>query len=136
MAITNVFAEWNDDEQAFGVLLEIDDGERESRWLRPFHRCVDGFSNPDPEEARIMWGVLIHCPRQTDGGDVADRVLRLRTKAKAERVAKRAKKELADLRAGKPPLSDHVAQTVYMLNGGTGRIGFSLDMLRGKVAGA
>lgn len=137
--IQHAHAEWNDSEGAFCVYLarEGDDGEADvdnAKPLRPLMRAADRVGG-DPVEARIVWDALIFCPR-----DFADQLARYNVlvfarEAQAKRVAARANKTLAELRNGVAPLEGPAAQMAYMMKGGKARIGFSLDNLRGRIAG-
>lgn len=144
--ITDVYAEWDDRRQAFCVFLvrtiaprmgDDDTGDEvyddNTSPLRPFFRCIG--SNPDPVEARLAWDVMIHCPKDTAHCLAQDEVMCFPKETMAKRVAKRVTKSLAAYRKGEPLLEGESAQMAYLMAGGKARIGFSIENLRGKIAG-
>jgi hypothetical protein len=137
--ILRAYAEWHDREGCFAVFLarEDEDGHEDvdhSTPLRQFGHCI-GVTGADPVEARLAWAASIHCPKDLAGCGAQDVFLRFAKEAQAKRVASRANKELAAYRKGKPVLEGTGAQIVYMMAGGKGKIGFSIERLRGKIAG-
>ena len=138
--ILRAYAEWHDREGCFAVFLarEGEDGDEDidhSTPLRQFGHCI-GVTGADPVEARLAWAASIHCPKDLAGTAAQDAFLRFAKEPQAKRVAARANKELADLRKGKPVLEGVGAQIAYITAGGKGKIGFDIERLRGKIAGA
>lgn len=134
--IIKAYAEWHDPKQCFAVFLarEGEDGYEDfdnAKPLRPLRRCVSS----DSVEARLVWAVMIHCPKDTAGATVDDEFFRFEREAQAKRVASRCNKELKAYRKGEPVLEGLAAQFAFVAAGGKRTPAFALNAYRGRIAG-